>query len=161
MPVYHFTLHAYRSWRADNRRGYVHHTDGLCKPDKEIADARDRLAKFDEVTFDETIQRLLIRATLETCRRRNWRLHGAGNDETHLHLAISWKRFEPVDDVMNRLKNALSFVLGKEIGPRGRKWFVRGGSRKRVNDSEHLDYLLDRYFPDHPGVFWREGFAVP
>src|SRR5216110_2597371 len=23
MAVYHFTVHAYRSWRADNRRGYV------------------------------------------------------------------------------------------------------------------------------------------
>src|SRR5689334_6603926 len=111
--------------------------------------------------FDDRIQRLLIRSTLETCRLRNCRLHGAGNDDTHVHLAISWKRFEPADAVMSRLRNAPSFVLGKEIGPRGRKWFVRGGSRKRVNDDEHLNYLLDRYFPDHPGVFWREGLAVP
>ena len=26
MAVYHFTIHAYRSWRPDNPRGYVHHT---------------------------------------------------------------------------------------------------------------------------------------
>jgi hypothetical protein len=161
MPVYHFTLHAYRSWRADNPRGYVHHTDGLQEPNPDIADARDRNANFDEVNFDAKMQAIMIRAALETCRRKSWRLHGAGSDKTHIHFALSWRKYQKWDDVMNRLKNALSFVLGRDIGPRGRKWFVRGGSRKRVKDQAHLDYLLDTYFPDHRGVFWREGMPIP
>src|SRR5207249_454531 len=128
MPVYHFTLHAYRSWRADHRRGYVHHTKGLLKPDPHIAEARDRLARFDEVKFDAAMQRLMVLAVLETCRRRKWRLHGAGNDESHIHLAVSWTKFERWEEVLRLLKNGMSFVLGKQIGPRGRRWFVRGGS---------------------------------
>jgi len=62
---------------------------------------------------------------------------------------------------MRLLKNGMSFVFGREIGPRGRKWFVRGESRKRVKDERHLKYLLDTYFPDHPGVYWREGKPIP
>jgi hypothetical protein len=56
---------------------------------------------------------------------------------------------------MQKLKNVLSYLLGKEIGPRGKRWFVRHGSRKRVKDPAHLGYLVDSYFPDHRGLFWK------
>ncbi len=161
MAVYHITLHAHRSWPADHKRGYVHHTDGLLPPDPEIAEARDHLAKFDEVKFDRNMQMLMIRATLESCRRNGWGLLGSGSDTTHIHFAMCWKEFKECDEVMRRLKNSLSYVLGKCVGPRGRKWFVRGGSRKRVKDAGHLNYLLDTYFPRHPGVFWRHGTPLP
>jgi hypothetical protein len=40
-------------------------------------------------------------------------------------------------------------------------WFVEGGSRKRVENRKHFNYLLDRYFPDHRGVYWRAGRPLP
>jgi REP element-mobilizing transposase RayT len=161
MAVYHFTIHAYGTWRADNPRGYVHHDDGLLPPDPIIARARDAAANFDTMEFNEPIQRLLIRAAWETCRRRGWRLHAVGTDPTHIHLLVSWIEFLLWSNVFNRLKNGMSYMLGKEIGPRGRRWFVRGGSRKRVVERGHFDYLMNTYLPDHRGVFWREGQELP
>jgi hypothetical protein len=161
LAIYHITLHAYRSWPADHPRGYVHHTDGLQPADPDIAEARDRMANFDEVKFNRKMQAILIRTAYESCRRNRWHLFGSGSELSHIHFAIGWKEFQDCDEVSRRLKNALSFVLGRDIGPRGRKWFVRGGSQKRVEDQAHLDYLLDRYFPDHPGVFWHNGQTLP
>jgi hypothetical protein len=43
----------------------------------------------------------------------------------------------------------------------GGHWFVKEGSRKWVRSRGHFDYLLTEYLPDHPGVFWREGMALP
>jgi hypothetical protein len=60
-----------------------------------------------------------------------------------------------------KLKNILSYLLGKEIGPRGKRWFVRNGSRKRVKDERHFNYLIETYLPDHPGLFWHEGQPLP
>ncbi len=48
-----------------------------------------------------------------------------------------------------------------ESGIEGKTWFVEGGSRKQVTTRGHFDHLLDTYFPDHPGLFWREGMPLP
>src|SRR5437660_9592675 len=135
MAVYHFTLHAYRSWRPDNPRGYVKHNTGILPPDPEMAASYDRQANQSEVVFMPEIQRLLIRYTLDICARRNWRVHGTGTDPTHFHVAISWHGFIPCREVMNKLKNVLSFLLGRDPGPAGRRWFVRDGSHRRVKDA--------------------------
>jgi REP element-mobilizing transposase RayT len=161
MPVYHFTLHAYRSWRPDHPRGYTKEGKGYLPSDPEEAAAYDRRAKQDPAVFDRHVQRILIRVAHDICTRRNWRLHGVGTEEGHVHLALSWHGFIKWSDVMRTLKNVLSYILGTEVGPRGRRWFVRNGSRKRVQNRKHLDYLLNTYFPDHPGLFWREGMELP
>jgi hypothetical protein len=62
---------------------------------------------------------------------------------------------------MRRLKNILATELNKHFNTPGKCWFVRGGSRKRVVNQRHLDRLLDKYLPDHPGPFWREGITLP
>ena len=46
MPVYHITLHAYRSWSPDHPRGYTRRGKGYQKPDPE--QARKRLAEEKE-----------------------------------------------------------------------------------------------------------------
>jgi hypothetical protein len=161
MPVYHFTIHAYRSWRPDHKRGYTKQGRGYLPPDPEEAAAYDRRAKDDQVIFTERIQRVLIRGGYDICSRRKWRLHGASTEDGHAHYAISWRGYIPCMQVLSKLKNLLSYHLGNEIGPRGKRWFVRHGSRKRVKDQRHLDYLLTEYFPDHPGLFWVEGKPLP
>jgi hypothetical protein len=62
---------------------------------------------------------------------------------------------------MRRLKNLLSTCLNKHYNTPGRKWFVRGGSRKRVRDAAHLLHLQQTYLPDHPGLFWCGGSPIP
>ena len=161
MPVYHFTLHAYRSWRADHPRGYTKRGKGYQPPDPDEAKRRDERAKQDPAKFEEEVQIQIIRITHDFCRRRKMRFHGAGNEEGHTHLVLSWRSYMAWHEVMRRLKNVLATELNKHFNTPGKQWFVRGGSRKRVRDEKHLDRLLDKYFPDHPGVYWREGVVIP
>lgn len=161
MAVYHFTIHAYRSWRPDNPRGYVHHTKGLLPPDDEMAKWYDSHAKFGKIDFELEIQLLLTRETHAICLRRAWRLHGIGNEETHLHALVSWKEFINSSVVLGQIKGALSHHLGKMIGPSGRKWFSRGGSERRVLGTAHFAHLIETYLPSHSGVFWKEGQPLP
>jgi hypothetical protein len=161
MAVYHFTIHAYRSWRPDNPRGCVHHTDGLLPPDPEMAKWYDSHAKFGQIDFEKEIQLILSREVHAICHRRHWRLHAIGNEETHLHALVSWKEFIQSAKVVAQLKGALSHHLGQVIGPPGRKWFSRGASEKRVHDQSHFDFLVNTYLPSHSGIFWKEGQPLP
>jgi hypothetical protein len=161
MAVYHFTLHAYRSWSPDNRRGYTVRGKGYQRPDKKRSRQYNDCANFAKVDFDAPIQEVLILGSYDICRRRNWRLHCVGTDLSHVHMVISWRGFKPWREVMEKLKNVLSLFLGRATQTPGRRWFVTDGSRKRVMNEEHLNYLITEYLPDHPGLFWREGQPLP
>lgn len=161
MPVYHFTLHAYRSWSPAHRRGYTQRGKGYQPSDPRKAEEYDERAKQEKVTFDTLIQEVLILGAEDICRQRGWRLHGVGTEPSHVHMVVSWKIYLPWREVMEKLKNVLSLFLGRVAGQKGRRWFVTGGSRKRVENTEHLTYLLNEYLPDHPGLYWREGMALP
>ena len=146
MAVYHFTIHAYRSWSPNHRRGYTRWKKGYEKPDPERAKEYDRNAKHPRVNFDRAIQEILILGTIDVCKRRGWRLHGAATDPTHLHVAVSWHGFLPWNEALRQIKNVLSYLLGRCTDQRGRRWFVQHGSRRRITDHEHLTYLLKTYF---------------
>jgi len=161
MPTCHFTFHAYRAWRADHPRGYVKRNKGVVPPNSDEAASWDRQAKGGAVVFDERIQSILICGAKDICDRRNWILEGIGTDPTHIHLAISWNGFVKCDDVLAKLKNVLSYILGKWSGKRGKRWFGRYGDWKVVTDAEHLEYLLASYFPGHRGLCWRRGGPLP
>ena len=76
----------------------------------------DERAKGDPVKFDEQIQRVLIHGAIDICNRRKWRLHAVGTEAGHAHYLISWRGYVAWNDVMQKLKNLLSFFLGKEFG---------------------------------------------
>jgi hypothetical protein len=145
--VYHFTLHAFGSWPADHSRGHTLREQGYQAPDHDEQQRREEAMTQSIMEFDEDLQKVLIVGTHDICQRRGWRFHGGGTDLTHSHALISWKHFTDWQDARDKLKNLLRFV--------------EGGSRKRVTELEHFDYLLDTYFPDHRGVFWREGMPLP
>ena len=161
MPVYHFTLHAYRSWRADNKRGFVKGKK-IQKPNKDLAKKWDKRAKLPPVEFDEGMQKLLLVGANDICKRRKWRMHGGATDPTHGHILLSWKKFIPAPEVERILKNVLSLFLGRWNDLKGRQWFGAHGSRRRVTAKKHFDYLLKTYFPDHKrGYWWVEGKELP
>ena len=89
VPVYHFTLHAYRSWRPDHPRGYTKRGEGYQPPSEEIADQYDRNAKQDAVTFRREIQQEILDLARSICEEEGWRLEAAGFDEGHTHLVVS------------------------------------------------------------------------
>jgi hypothetical protein len=77
------------------------------------------------------------------------------------HIVTSWREYSDPAEFLRRLKNVLATELNKFFETPGKRWFVRVGSKKPVNYRKHLDYLLDEYLPDHPGVFWKEGMPLP
>ena len=161
MPVYHFTFHAYRSWSPSHPRGYTKRGEGYLPPDDKMAQHYDDCARFPRVWFSDAIQEVLVLGCIDVCRRRGWRLHAVGTDLTHLHFVVSWREFVAWQYVRQKMKNVLSLLLGRLTGTTGRPWFVRDGSRKRVKNRAHLDYLMDTYLPDHRGLYWREGDPIP
>jgi REP element-mobilizing transposase RayT len=160
MPVYHFTLHAYRSWRPDHPRGYTRRSKGYQKPNPEEAKRYDERANQDPAKFELKVRKLLIRYAHDFCQRRKFRLHGVGNEVGHVHFVMSWRGYSSWEEVLRRLKNILATTLNKELNTPGKRWFVRGASRKRVKNRAHLDHLLKTYLPSHPGPNWREGLAI-
>jgi REP element-mobilizing transposase RayT len=140
MPVYHFTLHAYRSWRPDNKRGYVRRGGKLHPPDAAQAQKYDARAKHEPAVFTTEVQRILIRTAANFCERRKLRLHAAGSDPSHIHFVISWRAYSSWTEILRRLKNILSKELNEQLHCT-RPWFVRGANSKRVSNRGHLELL--------------------
>jgi hypothetical protein len=162
MPVYHFTLHAYRSWRPDHRRGYTEKGKGYQPPSEERARQYDENAKQEPVTFDSEIQKEILLLAHSICGDEGWRLEAVGFDPTHAHLVLAWRRFNRWEEVDRRLKNLLALKLNRAHQTPGKRWFVRGRSApRRVKEQTHLDYLLETYLPDHPGLFWKREMKLP
>jgi len=161
VPVYLFTFHAYRSWNANRPRGFVRRGLGVLPPSKNLATAYDRAAVQPPVLFDANCQRVLIWIAYDVCRRRGWRLHAAATEGTHVHYLMSWRDRTKWLDASLRLKNVASLLLNRKRGSFGRRNFSGSGSRKRVRDRQHFDYLMRTYLPRHRGLFWREGNAPP
>ncbi len=60
MPAYLFTYHAYRSWNADNPRGFVQRGKGIQPPNHNLARAYDAVAGAAPMIFGREHQRILI-----------------------------------------------------------------------------------------------------
>ena len=161
MSVYLFTFHAYRSWNADNPRGYVRRGQGMFSPDVTQAHRYDQHAKQPPMLFEETHQRVMLWIVSDACQRRGWRLHQIACESTHIHVLVSWKNFLHWEQVSSKLKNLMSRELGRRLSLPGRRWFSTKGSRKRVRDRRHFEYLMQRYLPGHHGLVWREGDPLP
>ena len=128
---------------------------------KELGGIIHTYQKFDPVNFDEGMQKVLIAGGHDVCTRRAWRPHAFGTDPTHAHYLISQRGYFDFLEVRRKLKNILSLFLGRYTGETGRPWFAADGSSKQVKDQDHFDYLVNRYLPDHRGVFWKEGLSLP
>ncbi len=161
MPAYLFTFHAYRSWNADRPRGFVQKGRGIQPPNTALANYYDQQAKQVPVQFEKHQQQVMLWIAWDACCRRGWRLHAASFDPSHLHILVSWQADETWQNVRKKLKNLIAWALSRNLGHEGRRWMVRGASRKRVQDRKHFDYLVSSYLPRHRGLFWREGDAAP
>ncbi len=156
MPVYLFTYHAYRSWMPDRKAGFVQTGRGIQPPSAKLAEHYAELATHPPFEFAGDIQRKLIETALEVCERRDWRVHGAATESTHLHVIVSWRTRDLWKAVRGKIKNLLSLMLSRRSGQIGRPWFSEEASRKRVRDRRHFDYLMNVYLPRHSGLKWFE-----
>ena len=156
MPVYLFTYHAYRSWMPDRPEGFVQEGQGVEAPNPRLAESYTEAAGHLPFQFEPATQRFLIVSAIDVCRHRDWRLHGGATEPTHLHLLLSWRDHARWQDLRGKIRNILSLELSKREGVKGRPWFSKGASRKKVRNREHFDYLMREYLPKHNGVKWFE-----
>jgi hypothetical protein len=134
---------------------------GIQPPNEELARMYDGQASDDPVEFSTELERVLIAGAFDICLRREWRLHAVGTDPTHGHFLISQAGFMDWQAVRDKLKNLLSLFLGRATAQPGKRWFGAEGSRKRVGNRAHFDYLVETYLPNQRGLFWKEGDTLP
>jgi len=158
MPVYLFTLHAYRSWRADNPRGYIQHgKPGIQPPQPRLAAHRESIAKHPAVVFNKHQRSALIRSAIEIAGHRDWDLNAIAVTTTHVHMLVSWSDQADERHVCTALKRLLGLSLSRDVGSTGHRWFARGRDAKRIADRKHFDHLVNTYLPKHKeqgGDFW-------
>ena len=157
MPIFHFTFHAYRSWNADHEEGYRQHGQrGIIPPDDGIARYRNRIARFPKVVFNTETQNIFVVTARSVCSGRKWRLHAIVATTSHVHLAVSWGTEEPVSVVQGTLKRLMSREMGRLTHDGLTHRFSRGASHTRIRDRSHLRQLVNEYYPQHSGVYWKE-----
>jgi REP element-mobilizing transposase RayT len=159
VPVFMFTLHAYRSWMPDHRRGYVVRGKGIHKTDAERARRYHDMAKHERMVFHDERCEQIIAAAREVCGDKQWRLHAVVAVWTHVHVLVSWHDFYDAKRARAVIKRGLSTRLRDWSGER-HKWFAGAGSVKHVRDRKHFQYLMREYLPRHRkygGRQWYEG----
>jgi len=158
MPVYLFTYHAYMSWLPDRSRGYVRRERGVLPPDERDAQWYRSQARESPVTFDASIQQLMIDELLVAAGYQRCRIHAVATDASHLHVVVSWT--DERDEL--RLRTGLRTSITRRLNNAREKrtWLAENASRKRVRDQDHFDHLVGKYLPDHRGVKYDEHRGV-
>lgn len=152
MPVYLFTYHAYGTWLPDKPKGYVRRKEGVLPANSEKSNTYRGQMKYPIVTFDESMQKLLIEATQSTASFLDIEFRLIATDPTHLHALLQWQHEREWEAIRASIKTKLSLVLKEQLGDR--PWLSEGASRKQVKDDEHLHHLEHEYLPDHRGWKW-------
>ncbi|MGI9457423.1 MAG: hypothetical protein ACR2NU_12740 [Aeoliella sp.] len=153
MPCYLFTWHAYGTWMPDRPQGYVKSKEILA-PDANVATKYRARQKEPSASFDGAVQEFMIDELFITAEHRKFRLHSVATDPTHLHVLVSWDDERSFKELRRGIREAVTRRLNKH---QRRNWLVHRGSRKRVNNRKHLDYLMKTYLPKHRGWKWDEG----
>lgn len=75
-------------------------------------------------------------------------------EPTHVHMLASWKDDRRFEKLRWGIWQSLSRRLGREFARR--ESLSEGGSRRRIVNQEHFDYLVAIYLPRHSGWKWSE-----
>jgi hypothetical protein len=138
----------------DRRQGYVKRGRGILPPDKAEAHKYRARQKEPPAFFTDDVQRLAIEESIVASERRRFRLHAAATESTHLHVLLSWSDERAFEQLRRGLRESITRRLNAHLR---RRWLEQGGSRKRVADRRHFNYLMDKYIAGHSGWKWREG----
>jgi hypothetical protein len=173
MPVYLFTIHAYRSWSEGNPRGYVQRDEGLKPSSANLATWREENSSHDPARFDLGDQRLLHEILVAIVAEKNCRLHAGSTTPTHVHGLTSfaepacgcdgaeWCRRgcesrDYAEKFITRLKQKMGQALAKKYQTNGRPYFSRGWDLTPIRRMPHFRYHIETYLPKHAkegGIF--------
>lgn len=112
--------------------------------------------------FEPQIQKLIAVLIEDICNSKDWVFEAMGSDFSHVHTMVSWRKFHTWEQVDQRLKNLLALKLNRRFNSPGKRWFVRRhGAPRRAKDKSRYAYLINTYFPDHRGFYWKKGDPLP
>ena len=152
MPCYLFTWHAYGSWMPDRPQGYVK-ARAILPPDRPEADRYRARQNEATAVFDTSTQKLVIDELVVTASFRRFRLRFVATDLTHLHVLVSG----PDERTYAQLRRGIRESITRRLNHQeDRAWLTHRGSRKRIRDQSHFDYLVATYLPKHRGWKWDE-----
>jgi hypothetical protein len=175
MPVYLFTVHAYRSWSEGNANGFIQHGDGLQAPNPALAEWRDDHASHEPARFDLADQDILHEILQVICKEKSCKLHAGATTLTHVHGLVSftaplcdckgaeWCRRDCavricVEKCIIRLKQKMGQAMAKKHETNGRPYFSRGWDLTPIRRMPHFQYHIQTYLPKHDkegGIFRR------
>ena len=154
MPCYHFTFHSYGTWMPDEDDGYVKRKRGRLPQNVIEAAEYRQLMTGEETEFEERHEKTMIDEVHVTATKLDFRVHYIATEPTHIHILVSWKDDRPWLKLRRSLKSSLSRRLNRDHGRQ--RWLSEGGSRRKVVNQEHFDYLVCTYLPRHSGWKWSE-----
>ncbi len=149
MAVYLFTLHTYRSWMPDHKRGYVKRKQGILSTDEDRAEAYTRRANHERFLLTGDHCDTVIATTIATCGKYHWQPHAIIVVPNHLHVLISWRGYHKLESIRALLKRALTQTLRQHLPDPRQPVFSRAGSIKRVKHPAHYQHLMRHYLPAH------------
>jgi REP element-mobilizing transposase RayT len=147
-------FHGYGTWMPDEDDGYVERGKDRLPQDVKVAARYRVLMTEDEVEFGELHQLAMIDEVHQAAVPQNFCVHFVATEQTHVHLLVSWKDERPFEKLRAGIRQSLSRRLSKEFEKR--TWLSEGGSRRRISNQEHYDYLVATYLPRHGGWKWCE-----
>ena len=152
MPCYLFTYHGYATWLPDRARGYVHRTQGLQPQDDYLAQVYRHHQREPRVTFDSSMQPLLLEALQVAVKHLGITAHAIAIEPSHVHVLVSWTHDRQCKSVRASLRSAMSRALNQAY--QKRTWFADTPSRKQVKEQSHFNHLVETYLPKHQGTVW-------
>ena len=152
MPCYLFTYHAYGSWMPDRARGFVKRKQGILPRDVSMAANYQAAMQDTAVVFDDAVQELILDAILASQEPQSFDPYFVSADISHVHLLTGWHDERTWLRMRSTIKGSVTRHLNSQLSCR--EWFVEGGSRKRVRDRAHFEYLVTTYLPRHDGWKW-------
>jgi REP element-mobilizing transposase RayT len=138
----------------DEDDGNVRRDEGQLPQDVRAAIENRKRMTEEEVLFGESHEQALIDEVHVAAKHQTFRVHYVATEPTHIHIVVSWKDDRPFEKLRWGIRQSLSRRLGRDFGRR--EWLSEGGSRRRVVNEEHFDYLVGTYLPRHSGWKWSE-----
>jgi hypothetical protein len=134
---------------------YVRRGEGHLPQDTSTAAKYRSRMKCQAIEFDESMQLAMIEEVHTASQHQIYCVHCVATEPTHVHILVSWQdEKRDSKQLRSSLRQSLSRRLSKQFGRR--HWLSEGGSRRRVINDEHFDYLVAIYLKEHGGWKWNE-----
>jgi len=104
------------------------------------------------VEFDDNLQKAIITALLDSREKQAFEVYFIATEPSHVHVLLDWRDERPWLRMRSTVKGSVSRSLNQKF--HRRTWLAECGSRKRVADQSHFDYLRNKYLPNHRGWKW-------